>query len=240
MELNRDQIEFLKDSTDGGPQTKYMKGKWNLNEKTGLVDINGSFCCANRKLTDFKGVKFGVVTGHFCCSYNNLTSLEGAPQGVHGDFDCSFNNLTSLEGAPQEVQRNFYCFCNNLTSLEGAPQKVSDFNCQNNKLTSLVGSPKEVRWKFDCSYNNLTSLEGLVKPPLVWFKCEGNPISKDTLGLVCKTMQENNVDYWMALCIIRSSIDKNEFDKMSIGIDKHISKVGGKGISMLGQFGIFK
>ena len=71
MELNKEQIGFL---------NKCTEGKWTLNEKTGLVDIRGDFNCYHKRLTDFKGVKFGVVTGGFYCSHNSLTSLVGAPQ----------------------------------------------------------------------------------------------------------------------------------------------------------------
>ena len=106
MELNKEQIEFL---------NKIAKGRWTLNEKTGLVDIEGSFNCCSENLTDFKGVKFGVVTGYFRCSGNSLTSLVGAPQVVKGDFHCESNNLTSLEGAPQEVGGYFSC-CDNPIS----------------------------------------------------------------------------------------------------------------------------
>jgi len=98
-------------------------GKWTINKKTGLVDIEGNFDCAKKKLKDFKGVRFGVVTGDFNCDDNKLTSLEGAPQEVGGSFRCHNNKLTSLVGAPQEVEGYFDCSYNMLTSLEGAPQK---------------------------------------------------------------------------------------------------------------------
>ena len=127
MELNKEQIEFL---------NKIAKGRWTLNEKTGLVDIEGSFNCCSENLTDFKGVKFGVVTGYFRCSGNSLTSLVGAPQKVGGDFNCHINSLTSLYGAPQEVGGDFYCPNNKLTSLEGAPQEVGGyFSCCDNPIS---------------------------------------------------------------------------------------------------------
>ena len=37
MKLNKKQIEFLNECT---------KGEWTLNEKTGLVDIEGRFDCS--------------------------------------------------------------------------------------------------------------------------------------------------------------------------------------------------
>jgi hypothetical protein len=127
MELNKEQKDFL---------DKYTEGKWTLNEKTGLVDIEGSFNCFGKRLTDFKGVKFGVVTGHFDCDNNSLTSLEGAPKKVGEYFACHNNSLTSLEGAPKKVVGNFSCYNNSLTSLEGAPQEVGgNFSCDNNSIS---------------------------------------------------------------------------------------------------------
>ncbi len=147
---------------------KFTKGKWSLNEKTGLVDIEGNFNCSGitlnkgsrKKLKDFSGVRFGVVTGDFGCSFNELTSLEGAPQEVGRNFNCEGNELTSIKGAPQEVGGHFLCSDNKITSLEGAPKKVDGFYCSGNKLTSLEGAPRVVKGNFCCCYNELTSLEG--------------------------------------------------------------------------------
>jgi len=140
MKLNKEQIEFL---------DKYTDGVWTLNEKTGLVDIGGCFDCASEKLTDFKGVRFGVVTGNFICSNNSLTSLEGSPQKVGVGFDCSSNKLTSLEGAPQKVGWGFYCSRNKLTSLVGAPQEVGGgfFWCGDNPISEKT---LELVWETMC------------------------------------------------------------------------------------------
>jgi hypothetical protein len=133
-ELSQEQIEWL---------NKCTKGKWTLNPQTGLVDVEGNFDCSDLDLTDFKGVRFGVVSVIFDCHRNSLTSLEGAPQNVGGSFYCSHNRLTSLEGAPRNVGGSFYCRYNLLTSLEGAPQRVEgNFWCDHNLLTSLEGAPK--------------------------------------------------------------------------------------------------
>jgi hypothetical protein len=102
-ELTPEQIEWLDECT---------RGKWTLNPQTGLVDVNGGFYCDYQNLTDFKGVRFGVVTRDFDCTGNKLTSLEGAPQEVGMNFYCFGNELTSLEGAPQKVGGGFYCFSN--------------------------------------------------------------------------------------------------------------------------------
>jgi len=194
MKLNKQQITFL---------DKFSKGRWTLNEETGLVDIDGDFYGDGEQysipLTDFKGIRFGVVTGVFDCSNNELTSIEGAPQEVGRGFYCSYNQLTSLEGAPQKVGRGFNCSGNNLTSLEGSPQEVGEdfdcsynslkslvgapqkvrgaFICRKNKLKSLVGSPQEVGGYFDCSDSNLTSLEGSPQEVGEDFDCRFNSLT---------------------------------------------------------------
>ena len=116
-ELTPEQMEWL---------DKCTRGKWTLNPQTGLVDVDGDFNCSRQDLTDFKGVRFGVVRGDFICSNNWLTSLEGAPQSVGWDFDCSENQLTSLEGAPQEVGGNFNCYVNPVSDsvLESLYKKM--------------------------------------------------------------------------------------------------------------------
>jgi hypothetical protein len=106
-ELSQEQTEWLNECTS----KSWTRGSWTLNPQTGLVDVDGGFDCCTQGLTDFKGVRFGVVTGSFYCSGNKLTSLEGAPLKVGGSFECSHNSLTSLEGAPQEVA-SFYCYAN--------------------------------------------------------------------------------------------------------------------------------
>ena len=122
MKLNKKQIKFLNRCTDGvwtiNKKTwinEWTQGEWTLNEKTGLVDIEGTFNCCHEELTDFKGVRFGVVKGYFDCSNNKLTSLEGSPQWVGVSFNCNNNSLTSLVGAPQEVGGYFDCSDNPIS-----------------------------------------------------------------------------------------------------------------------------
>ena len=178
--LTPEQIEWLDNCT---------KGTWKLNPQTGLVDVEGDFDCSEQGLSDFKGVRFGVVKGNFWCEDNLLTSLVGAPQKVRGDFDCRINQLTSLEGAPREVG-SFSCDNNLLTSLEGAPRKVrGDFWCYDNLLTSLEGAPREVGGRFDCSGNRLTSLEGAPRK-VGSFSCDNNPVSEETLERILYSMNK--------------------------------------------------
>ena len=129
-ELTPEQIKWLDECTPGN---------WTLNPQTGLVDVDGSFYCYSQNLTDFKGVRFGVVSGSFHCYRNKLTSLKGAPQEVRGSFDCHNNELTSLKDAPLKVESDFYCGNNELTSLEGAPQEVGGrFYCPGNPVSESV------------------------------------------------------------------------------------------------------
>ena len=183
QELTPEQVEWLDECTKGGT--------WTLNPRTGLVDVNVAFDCSGQGLTDFKGVRFGVVSGDFYCYRNQLTSLEGAPQKVGGGFYCSNNQLTSLEGAPQEVGASFYCHKNRLTTLEGAPQNVvKSFRCDNNQLTTLEGAPQEVGGGFYCSNNQLTSLEGSPQEVGGGFYCENNPVSEEALKSIFSLMKK--------------------------------------------------
>ena len=188
QELTPEQIEWLDSCTKGNTWTP---GTWTLNPQTGLVDVKGSFNCSEQGLTDFKGIRFGVVGLNFECNNNQITSLVGAPQKVGGDFDCRNNQLTSLVGAPQEVGGSFYCYRNQLTSLEGAPQEVGGyFECHHNQLTSLKGAPQEVGGYFECHNNQLTSLEGAPQEIGGYFFCRDNPVSEETLKSIFSRMKK--------------------------------------------------
>ena len=100
VELTPEQIEWL---------DKCTRRTWQLNPRTGLVDVDGYFDCSWQGLSDFKGVRFGKIGGKFYCDNNQLTTLEGAPREVGGYFSCDNNQLTTLEGAPQKVGGSFYC-----------------------------------------------------------------------------------------------------------------------------------
>ena len=177
FENQQDLSQEQKDWLDKCSTNHWRGGKWNLNPKTGLVDVDGNFFCEEQKLKDFKGVRFGSISEDFYCSDNRLTSLEGAPQSVGRNFDCSENRLTSLKGAPQSVGDGFYCSDNRLTSLEGVPQSVGGyFSCSNNRLTSLEGAPERVG-ALECSGNKLTSFKGGPKNIGGILFCENNEIA---------------------------------------------------------------
>ena len=180
--LTPEQIDWLDECTA-------FTGAWEVNPQTGLVDVNGSFYCSKQGLTDFRGVRFGVVKGDFFCDDNQLASLEGAPQEDVENFICEGNPLTSLKGAPKRVWLGFYCNDSQLTSLEGAPLVVgASFYCNGNQLTSLEGAPQSVGGSFNCSDNSLTSLEGLPEKIGGSFYCRRNPVSEITLGNLCDRM----------------------------------------------------
>ena len=201
MELTPEQINWLDDCTIR---------TWTLNPQTGLVDVKGRFSCSSQGLTDFKGVKFGMVGGYFNCADNQLTSLVGAPLEVGDDFYCSDNSLTSLIGAPQEVGGYFYCHNNALTSLEGAPLKVGgSFDCENNQLTSLEGAPLKVDGSFLCHNNALTTLEGAPQEVGGRFYCHDNPVSRDTLKKIFAKMQKNT-SYLAAVESLWSKIPQDD------------------------------
>ena len=175
--LTQKQISWLNEcsSTEGLIGSARL---WKLNPQTGLVDVDGSFNCGGEGLTDFKGVRFGVVKRDFFCDENQLTSLEGAPQSVGGSFHCNLNQLTNLAGAPQRVGGGFYCSTNGLTSLVGAPETVNgNFWCSRNSLTSLEGAPQEVGGDFICDDNSLTSLGGAPQRVGGYFKCDSNSLT---------------------------------------------------------------
>ena len=143
--LTPEQVEWRDECTEG---------TWQLNPRTGLVDVDGDFDCIEQGLSDFKGVRFGVIKRDFECRSNQLTTLEGAPREVRGGFNCSDNQLTSLKGAPREVGKDFSCEDNQLTSLKGAPREVrGHFSCENNQLTTLERAPREVGGGFYCGNN---------------------------------------------------------------------------------------
>ena len=222
IELTPEQVQWL---------DKCASEVWELNPQTGLVDVKGRFSCSGQGLSDFKGVKFGVVWRNFNCSENRLTSLDGAPQSVDVDFHCDNNLLTSLEGAPQKVGGDFYCNINRLTSLVGAPQEVNGyffcsdnaltslvgapqdvdggFYCHNNSLTSLIGAPKRIGGTFVCEVNSLTSLEGAPRVVNGYFSCEDNPVSRDTLKKIFAKMQQDT-SYLAAVESLWSKIPQDD------------------------------
>ena len=224
LDLTPEQVQWLDDCTIG---------TWALNPQTGLVDVDGTFDCSEQGLTDFKGVKFGIVDHSFDCSDNALTSLMGAPLKVGGYFYCYDNALTSLEGAPQRMGGSFHCENNRLTSLVGAPLKVSrSFVCNNNALTSLEGAPQEVGVGFYCHDNALTSLEGAPQEVDGDFDCGNNPVSEETLDAIFAKMKKYT-SYLAAVESLWSEIPQDDQVLLYADDFKWVSPEQGRGLVAL-------
>jgi len=258
MRFTKEQIEAIKFLNNGIDRAGRYDGTWHYWEfdpSTGLVNIEGGFDCSWANHTDFKGVRFGVVSGNFDCSNNKLTSLDGAPIEVGGHFNCSGNLLTSLEGGPQKVKREYDCSKNKLVTLKGAPIiHENEFICSDNELKNLVGAPNEIinsvsRHHIDmfvCMRNQLTSLEGVpnIKNPREGFphvNYYGNKgIPGRLLKLVHEIMIEKEVPLIVALGIAKKDMKPGEFKKFGVNIadiEKHDnSEAIIKGASMLGMF----
>lgn len=213
--------------------------------------VTGTFDCSYNNLTNIEGAPI-YVGGDFDCSYNKLTSLVGAPQEVGGSFSCIDNNLTSLIGSPRRVKLHFHCAYNKLPNLVGAPMYVGgDFWCTDLSndlhIESLHGAEEcIIGGDFDCHYNKLKDLKGAPRliygQFMVYGNYEGNykRVKKDTFILITSTMEEKNLDYFGALCLLKDSLDKKEWNKLSKGIDERLSKEAQKGLRMLDKLKIFE
>ena len=258
IRFNKEQIEaidFLNRGIDKGGRFNSYDQYWEFDTATGLVNVKGRFDCSYENLTDFKGVRFGVIEGSFYCQNNKLTSLDGAPIKVKGNFNCSDNYLTSLEGGPEKVGRDYDCSKNKLVTLKGAPISHGDqFICSDNKLKDLVGAPNEIINSrctvnidmFICMRNQLTSLDGIptIKNPKGGFphaNYYGNKgIPGRLLKLVHEIMIKHEVPLIVALGIAKKDMKPGEFKKFGIdiiGTEKadNTEEVL-KGASMLGRF----
>ena len=116
-------------------QNKFMtsctNASFKLNKK-GLVNVNGNFDCSKMGLSDFSGIKFGIIKGDFDVSGNKFSSFDNFPTKVGGRLDCSNNKFTSLDGCPIFGSATFGG--NPLVSLRGITvvgrHNVSFSNCK--------------------------------------------------------------------------------------------------------------
>ncbi len=116
------------------------------------------------------------------------------------------------------------------------------FDCSGLGLTDLCGLRfGKVKGRFICTSNSITNLEG--------FPIEGNPqvhfgknqgISDGTLHLIIKAMIKNQMDYWSALCVVKSEIDSKEWAELSKGLETSLDTEVQKGLGMLGRFDVFE
>jgi len=116
------------------------------------------------------------------------------------------------------------------------------FDCSGLGLTDLCGLRfGKVKGRFICSNNSIKNLEG--------FPIEGNPqvhfgknqgISDGTLRLIIGAMIKNQMDYWSALCVVKSEIDSKEWAELSKGLETSLDTEVQKGLGMLGRFDVFE
>jgi len=176
--LSEEQIKFL---------DKSVKGKWKIDEWTGLVNVDGDFSTYYNKirlgLDGFKGIRFGEIRGNFECAVNkDLKSLDGCPERVTGDFQCYSSGIETLEGGPLYVGGNYIAYnSTDLVSLKGSPEKVGgDFRVDimgSGKLKTLKGGPVIVGGNFNCRNHNLDSLKWGPKEVGGNYTCAGNNLT---------------------------------------------------------------
>jgi len=167
-ELTREQRRYLDDSIDG---------RWEIDKKTGLVDVYGDFESYESPLDNLP-VSFGSIEGNFNISSTGLKTLKGCPIYVARNFLCENNFLESLEGAPGVIDGSFSCSHNNIKDLKGCPKEVGvDFDCSNNLITSLDGCQERIEGTFDCSVNKLSNLKGGPMVTIWDYSCYNNPLN---------------------------------------------------------------
>jgi hypothetical protein len=144
-QLTKSQVKFL---------DKFTKGTWSFDQKTGLVNIEGSFECSGldlpiyRKLKNLKNIRFGSVSQDFCVPDHLLPSLDGCPQYVGGLFHWSGNRATNLIGGPKYVGGDYECILSNLTSLEGIATHIGGWlGFYANDISSLEHLSLEIACK---------------------------------------------------------------------------------------------
>jgi hypothetical protein len=95
--ITKEQEEFL---------NKCTIGTWKVNQRTGLVDIDGSFDCSRMGLSDFMGIEFGNINGIFRCQFNRLVSLKGAPTRVALSFFVPKQKINKLQSQTKQYEPN--------------------------------------------------------------------------------------------------------------------------------------
>ena len=129
-------------------------------------------------------------------------SLEGLTQAQKDWLDkCTQGSWSLNKSGLVDIDGHFDCEKQNLEDFKGVKFGVDggDFRCSDNQLTSLEGAPQEVGGDFDCSYNLIRGT---------------------TLKLIHKTMVERNLPYIIALGLLKTRINKKEFDKLSSGYNE--------------------
>ena len=114
-----------------------------------------------------------------------------------------------------------------------------DFDCSRSGIKSLMGIRfGTVSGNFYCSYNQLTSLEGAPREVRGDFDCNMNPISDQTIELICQKMRENpEMGYGAILASLQSRIPEKDWEKLDKSSLDKMNQTRKKVYGMLGGIG---
>ena len=146
------------------------------------------------------------------------------------------------EGNLTSVQIDFlnrYVTGSWTTNPEGFVDVEGDFDCSSKKIVSLNGIRfGSVVGNFYCHNNQLTSLEGAPREVRGDFYYRENPISDQTIELICQKIMENpEMEYGAILASLQNRIpqedweklDKSSLDKMNQTLKGVYGMLGGIG-----------
>ena len=201
--LSPDQIEFLEEhivhsehsytrlKETGREKSGLRSDLYEIDPKTGMVEIFGNFALRYGYYNDLMGIKFSKIHGYMDLFKYNLKNCEGFPYEVKGYVDLSYNKLNSLEGCTQIVGESFFCEENNLKTLEGGPIEVGgDYYANGNPLVSLKGYPEKLTGAFSNPffYTKEFTLDNMLGEAYIkdMVRVEENKISEIELILIEK------------------------------------------------------
>ena len=131
---------------------------------------------------------------------------------VRGTWGINSEGLVDVEG-------DFDCAREGLNNFQGIRFGTvsGDFNCSSNQRTSLEGAPREVKGNFDCNMN---------------------PISDQTIELICQKMMENpEMGYGAILASLQSRIPREDWEKLDKSSLDKMNQTRIKVYGMLGGIG---
>ena len=122
---------------------------------------------------------------------------------------------------------------------EGLVDVEGDFDCSLSGIKSLMGIRfGSVSVDFYCHRNQLTSLEGAPREVGRNFHCNMNPISDQTIELICQKMRENpDLGYGAILASLQSRIPEKDWDKLDKSSMEGITDRAKRGYKLLGVIG---
>ena len=122
---------------------------------------------------------------------------------------------------------------------EGLVDVEGDFNCSGSGIKSLMGIRfGSVGGNFYCHNNQLTSLEGAPREVRGNFYYRENPISDETMKLICQKMMENpEMGYGAILASLQSRIPEKDWEKLDKSSLDKMNQTRKKVYGMLGGIG---